>query len=250
MTSFLGYDMEPGLVPLVVGVVSTPEGLEKAAQASRWPCDVVEIRLDLIGDDVPDWPVFARRLTKAGIGTLLTVRHPAEGGRWLGDEASRLDAYVQGLPHVTGIDIELDAEIFPDVLALAKTKVTVIGSHHQFRLMPDDLTLKAVVEKGRVAGVDVVKIAAFAGEQAELTRLRNLLENHPRVPVCALAMGPMGPESRITLPLAGSCLSYGFLDKPNAPGQPSAEDIRAQLMEAHEEYRTFVDVRTALEAAE
>lgn len=243
MSSFLGYDMPPGLIPLVVGVVSTPEGLEKAAAADAWPCDVVEIRLDLIGDESCDWPVAALRLTKAGMGTLLTIRHAIEGGRWAGDEQARLDAYVQGLPHVTGVDIELSASILPDVISLAKGKVTTIGSFHNFRGMPEAAEMQRIVKKGEEAGVDVVKIAGYATEKAELTRMANVIKKNPERAICALAMGPLGVESRVQLPLAGSCLTYGYLDKSNANGQPSAADIRAELIAKHEEYRVFAEIR-------
>jgi 3-dehydroquinate dehydratase type I len=243
MSMFFGYDMAPGLIPLVVGVVSTPEGLEKAAAAETWPCDVVEIRLDLIGDESCDWPVAALRLTKAGMGTLLTVRHTSEGGRWAGDEQARLDAYIQGLPHVTGIDIELSAEILPDVIAQARGKVTTIGSFHNFRAMPDAATLQRVISQGNEAGVDVIKIAGYAQEKAEVTRLLNVIKKNADRSICAVGMGPMGLESRIQLALAGSCLTYGYLDKSNANGQPAAADIRAALIGQHEEYRLYAEAR-------
>lgn len=247
MSTFLGYEMEPGLVPLVVGVVSTPEGLDKVASFSSWPCDVVEIRLDLIGDDLSDWPVAALRLTKAGIGTLLTIRHGREGGRWTKDEAQRLDCYVQGLPHVNGLDVELDAAILPDIVAAAKGKVTLVGSSHHFRGMPSADELNQLVERGIEAGVDVVKIAAFAATRPEVQRLADLLETYRgRQSLCTLAMGPMGPSSRVELAVAGSCLTYGYLDKPNAVGQPSSEEVRTLLMEKHEEYRIFAEVRSGI----
>ncbi|HMP88689.1 MAG TPA: type I 3-dehydroquinate dehydratase [Kiritimatiellia bacterium] len=243
---FLGYDMDPGFIPLVVGIVSTPEGLEKVSDDFNFPCDVVEIRLDLIGEDSCNWPVAAHRITKAGIGTLLTIRHVSEGGRWSADEQSRLDCYIQGLPHVTGIDIELNASILPDITAVARSKATIVGSHHQFRKMPTSAELQAVVKSGQAAGVDVTKIAAYANDRTELNRLSQLLKKNSKTAVCALAMGPMGPESRIELPMVGSCLTYGYLDKPNAPGQPSAADIRNRLMAKHEEYRVFVEIRNDL----
>ncbi len=240
---FLGYDMPPGLLPLVVGVISTPEGLEKAASQQQWPCDVVEIRLDLIGDDSCDWPVAALHLTQAGIGTLLTLRHHNEGGRWSGEEADRLDIYQRSLTLVSGLDIELSSPILPDVIALAQGKVTVVGSRHYFRAMPDEVALADDVRTGKAAGVDVVKIAAYAGEKAELSRLLKLLQRDAEQGVCALAMGPMGATSRVELPLAGSCLTYGYLDKPSAPGQPDAATIRTQLAERSEEYRVFVELQ-------
>ncbi len=243
MSRFFGYDMQPGLIPLVVGVVSTPEGLEKAASRDDWPCDVVELRLDLIGDDTTGWPIAARHITNAGIGTLLTVRHASEGGRWTGDENERLDCYVQGLPHVTGVDIELSATILPDLLALAKNKVSVIGSHHQFRQMPEEKVLREIISQGENAGVDVVKIAAFASDEAEKRRMLHLFEEYPDSCICALTMGPMAASSRIEFPLAGSCLTYGYLDKPNVNGQPSAAELRDQLIDRLEAYRLFAEAR-------
>lgn len=244
MSLFFGYDMPPGLIPLVVGVVSTPEGLEKAAATDAWPCDIVEIRLDLIGDDVSDWPVAALRLTKAGAGTLLTVRHQNEGGRWNRDEHARLDAYIQGIPHVTGIDIELSASILPDVMALARDRITTLGSFHNFRATPSLPELEILAQKGHEAGVDVVKMAAFASGEDDVARMEQWLGHNTTGPaLCALAMGPLGPASRIRLPLAGSCLSYGYLDKPTVNGQPSAADIRAHLLENHEEYRIFAEAK-------
>lgn len=248
MSLFLGYEMEPGLIPLVVGVVSTPEGLERAAGNSSWPCDVIEIRLDLIGEDSCDWPVAALRLTKAGIGTLLTVRHASEGGRWTGDEDGRLDCYMRGLPLVTGVDVELKSSILPDLVSQAKDKVTIVGSFHNFRAMPDTATMQSVIKEGQAAGVDVVKIAAYASDKFELNRLSGILKKSAGANLCLMAMGPMGPDSRISLPLAGSCLTYGYLDKPNAPGQPSAAEIRDALMAQHEEYRVFIEIRSQLDA--
>lgn len=238
--------MEPGLIPLVVGVVSTPEGLEKAAGASSWPCDVVEIRLDLMGEDFIEWPVAAHQITKSGVGTLLTIRHASEGGRWTGDEDARLNTYIDNLQHVTGVDIELSSAILPEVMQAAHNRVTVIGSHHNFRGMPTPNELQAVLKNGIETGVDVVKIAAFAADRNDLNRLLNLIKKNNAKPICALAMGPMGGESRVSLPMVGSCLTYGYLDKPNAAGQPSAAEIRDQLMAKHEEYRVFAEIRSDL----
>jgi len=246
MTAFLGYDMDPGLIPLVVGVVSTLEGLDKAASASTWPCDVIEIRLDLIGPENVEWALAAHRLTQAGVGTLLTIRHNSEGGRWSDDETIRLHTYLDNLQHVTGVDVELDSEILPDLIAAARDRVTVIGSHHNFRKMPTPAELQATLKRGHDAGVDVVKIAAFASDRNELNRLVKFVEKNSDKRLCALAMGPMGEESRISLPKAGSCLTYGYLDKPNAPGQPSAADLRDKLMAQHEEYRVFAEIRAGM----
>ena len=43
--------------------------------------------------------------------------------------------------------------------------------------------------------------------------------------ISAMGMGPLGKLSRLVLAKAGSCLNYGYLKTPNAPGQWSAEDL-------------------------
>ena len=45
-------------------------------------------------------------------------------------------------------------------------------------------------------------------------------------------MGPLGPQTRIDFPKLGSCLTYGYLDAPVAPGQVSARELMRQLMTA------------------
>jgi 3-dehydroquinate dehydratase-1 len=40
-----------------------------------------------------------------------------------------------------------------------------------------------------------------------------------------MGMGPLGKLSRLTLATAGSCLNYGYLQHPNAPGQWPAKEL-------------------------
>ena len=42
-------------------------------------------------------------------------------------------------------------------------------------------------------------------------------------------MGEAWKQTRVLFPKLGSCLTYGFLDKPTAPGQMSAEELLRQL---------------------
>ena len=45
-------------------------------------------------------------------------------------------------------------------------------------------------------------------------------------------MGPLGPASRLSLARAGSCLTYGFVDESNAPGQVSSAELMQKLAPA------------------
>jgi 3-dehydroquinate dehydratase len=42
-------------------------------------------------------------------------------------------------------------------------------------------------------------------------------------------MGDAWKQTRIAFPKLGSCLAYGYLDKPTAPGQVSAAELVRQL---------------------
>ena len=50
-----------------------------------------------------------------------------------------------------------------------------------------------------------------------------------RLLVVTLAMGPMGPLSRLVLPAAGSLLTYGHVGAPTAAGQLPVRELAALL---------------------
>ena len=233
-----------GPIPLVVGVIRT-----RAALAALPPepanCDVLELRVDLLGPDAP-WRDAARRCREAGLPVLFTARQTQEGGEWAGDEPSRLEMYRSALPDVSAIDVELRSGLVADLLPAARAAgVRVIGSFHDFTGTPSSAELATLVQEGRSLGVDVVKLATFLGGRDDLGRLAHLSEQFPRIRLCLLGMGPLGAESRVALPLAGSCLTYGFADTASAPGQLSVGDLRIRLAEAHPGYRRHLQAQRA-----
>ena len=56
--------------------------------------------------------------------------------------------------------------------------------------------------------------------------LKQLLAKDWGLPLCVIGMGTLGTPTRTDFPRLGSCLTYGYLDTPVAPGQLSA---RARL---------------------
>jgi 3-dehydroquinate dehydratase-1 len=46
-----------------------------------------------------------------------------------------------------------------------------------------------------------------------------------------MGMGPLGKVSRLVLGAAGSRLNYGYLDKPQVPGQWPAAELAQRLRE-------------------
>jgi 3-dehydroquinate dehydratase len=62
--------------------------------------------------------------------------------------------------------------------------------------------------------------------------LRTLLRTREQRLLSCVAMGEKGPALRVELALHGSCLTYGFADETNAPGQISSEDLLNRLRAA------------------
>ena len=124
--------------------------------------------------------------------------------------------------------MELSAPILPAVVASARADGRrVVGSFHDFAGMPADSDLRARIQAGVLAGVDVIKLAVTVSVPGEMDRLRALLRDAGHTALCLLGMGPLGPLSRTELPRAGSCLTYGFADASCAPGQVPVEDLWA-----------------------
>ena len=221
--------------PLVVGVFSSCRTLEHPLDASQLPFDVAELRIDLLGVDCPHWLEFANTLESCGVPVILTARHPGEGGHWYLDEEARASVYKTALPFVSAIDVEIGSALIVPLAAEARRAgKRVIGSFHDFDGTPDAARLRATMAEGRARGADIVKVATLVRSDADQVSLESLLSERASGPVCLLGMGERGAESRVKLALAGSCLTYGFVDQSNAPGQVSAAELRDRLRKASE----------------
>ncbi len=209
--------------PQVVGSIALPETLARWAQKTESVCDIVEVRLDKIGADTPDWLEHCRAIN-AQLPVLLTIRLAAEGGDWTAPEEQRLALFQRALPAVTLIDMELQSQLLP-VFAPQKP---VVVSFHDFEKTPPVPQLQAVAQRA-AAFAAVVKIVTMLHRRADLDTLRQLLATGCGKPLCVMGMGELAQPTRLEFPRLGSCLTYGYLDRPVAPGQPAAADLLRQL---------------------
>jgi 3-dehydroquinate dehydratase-1 len=205
-----------GEAPRIVGTVSSAS-IPKTARAI---CDLVELRLDLIGDGLLKF--------ETDLPILLTVRSKSEGGQWTGTDAQRLATYQQFLAHVAAVDIELSSPIAQDVCKMAREagKASIV-SFHDFSATPNLEALQAIVEQAQKLG-SIVKIVTLANTERDVEILRTLLGKRSS-PLCVMGMGQHAAMTRVGFPKLGSCLTYGYLDKPLAPGQTSAAELFSQL---------------------
>jgi len=225
-----------GDTPCVVGVVSQEGTLARLAARAERDCDVVEVRVDLIGPYAPHspraepvWLEQAQAIEARGLPVVVTVRLAAEGGKWKQPDELRLPVFEEALRHLAAADIELRSPIIEQVSVLARQhKRALIVSHHDFGRTPPLEELRVIVERAARYGT-VAKVATMVKTEEDLATLRALLAEKRPTPLCVLGMGPLGPQTRIDFPRLGSCLTYGYLDQPVAPGQVSARELMRQL---------------------
>jgi 3-dehydroquinate dehydratase-1 len=219
---FMNLRLRVGDGPLVAGVLSSLDGDLPLAG------DIVEVRLDKTGRPA-NWLERCQAIEARGKPVLLTVRLRREGGEWPEDDEARLKFFTDGLAALSAVDVELDSVIRGSVTKQAEKlgKVCLV-SHHDFEKTPSLTELEAIVERAQQNGA-IAKVATMIRSDADVEILRALLGRKWGRPLCVIGMGEAWKQTRILFPKLGSCLAYGYLDKPTAPGQVSAAELIRQL---------------------
>ncbi|MEM7144957.1 MAG: type I 3-dehydroquinate dehydratase [Verrucomicrobiota bacterium] len=213
------------LKPKVVATVHHPDDIALlSSNFSPELADIAEFRLDCLGE--PKLP-----LEQSPVPIIITARHPDEGGTGSCSETERLQLLMDHYKSAAAVDLELaskDAirELAP---ALREENKTLILSWHDFKQTPPSSLLNDKIKEAESLHADVVKIAATPESLGDLERLLDLLKANSRIPISVMGMGPFGPVSRLLLAQNGSCLNYGYLSQPNAPGQWPAHLLKTAL---------------------
>ncbi|HMP72966.1 MAG TPA: type I 3-dehydroquinate dehydratase [Kiritimatiellia bacterium] len=213
--------------PWVVGVASTPEVLFADAEGLASACDILEVRVDLLEDGLG----VRRRvheLGQLGLPVLITVRGTGEGGKFSGTDEERLEHYEVWGEVASMFDVELGAGagVLSGVRSVGrKHGALTMASFHDFQQTPSTEALEVLIGRAREAEMDAVKLAVTLRGPSDLERMEALVGTPRNFPVCVVGMGHLGYESRVSLPGAGSWLTYGFLGSANAPGQPAANEL-------------------------
>jgi 3-dehydroquinate dehydratase-1 len=222
--------------PLVVGTVHSAGALACALKLSAGKVNLLELRVDAFASDTASLLRALPRLA-AKFPLLVTVRHPAEGGMAALDVRARRRLFRQFLPLVQWADFEtrsLDA--LQEEIALASDlQVKVVLSDHHFGRTPSVEFLQRRFNLARdVMRPAAFKVAAQTRTPGELERLFSFfnwasLREPGRLSV--MGMGEYGQVSRLLFGGCGSLLNYGYLDRPQLPGQWPAEVLKTRLLE-------------------
>lgn len=211
----------------VVGVITSCGDLDFAARMPH-PPHLFELRLDQLADNIDQ---LEKRISRLRAPTIITARHPREGGANKLSLQQRRNLLTRFLPNAEYIDIELrSVRTLRALLILAKQrKVQRIISFHNFQATPATRVLLAKARAAEAHGASIFKIATRTDTPLELGRLLDLIGNpNTRVPVSAMGIGQLGSISRVLLARAGSALIYGSLRaRTDIEGQLSLEELRA-----------------------
>lgn len=224
-------------VPTLVAPFTDRTPLAALRRARAQGLAFAEARVDLFGDRGADAVRRVVREVGRVLPVLLTVRSSLEGGAWKGDDAGRLALYRALLPDVAAVDVELAANIRPEVVRAARrARRTVVLSHHDFRTTPGDRALDAVVARGEKAGADVTKLAVLTPDDRAVARLAAVLARHPSSRLVLIGMGEHGKKTRVLFPALGSLFTFTSLDRATAPGQLGLRDMLAELRRSYPDF--------------
>jgi len=203
----------------------TMDRARKDLDACHKLADMIELRLDLIGDF--DLPLL---LKEAGQPCIVTNRCKMDGGQFSGSEEERVEILRRAIElGVDYIDIETSTP-GPLLKSILENKgaVKTILSHHDFTRTPDDLN--PLYDLMRQMPADVLKIVTYATDINDNLTLFRLLARARKdeKPMIAFCMGEKGEVSRILSVQQGGFLTFGSLEtgKESAPGQILAKTLK------------------------
>ncbi len=198
--------------------------LDSAKRAKKLGADLIELRMDLLDMDAHE---AILEIKKYGLPVIITNRMKQEGGAWDGSEDERIRTLLSLLRLADAVDIELCASKRDDVVKKSKTEgKTVIISTHDFQNTPEVDIMAGIINESFEAGADIAKLAVMPQTLLDVLHLLEVTL-HSSGKICTIAMGNIGRHSRVVAPIYGSVMTYGYVDKPTAPGQLRVDKLKS-----------------------
>ncbi len=221
--------------PKTVATVTTDDDLTQLSDIEIVvDYDILEFRFD----NLFTFKTAATDLVKTLQTPILgTVRSPEEGGANSIAPLDRIALYHEILPLLELVDTEIGSLSLPEfsdfTAKVGERNIPLVASFHDFNAFPGTSAVAGQMDRAFELGADIAKVAVYLDKMKDLFGLVELVESHRNEGrlVSAMGMGPLGKVSRLVLAKAGSCLNYGYLQQPNAPGQWSARELRGLLSE-------------------
>lgn len=196
---------------------------ERVREAKEKGADLVELRVDQFErTDTEYVEERVKEVKETGLGVILTVRSPEEGGRKVGN---RREIFEKVAPLCDYADIELSSRemIIPVRNAVTRGGGKLIVSFHNFDLTPPNWILREVLREGHRYG-GIPKVAVRANSYEDVARLL-CVGNQEKYEKILISMGDIGRVSRVAGYVFGSVITYTALGESLAPGQLPLEEV-------------------------
>ena len=189
-----------------------------ASQAQEQGADMVELRFDLIEDDLLSSVNICKKVCSLPI--IATLRSAQEGGQFFGDSVTW---YEKIRPLISLVDyVDIEQRFAPYARQVKEEGKTIIASHHSGGMMMLH-ELFETERKLRAYG-DIVKIIVTPKNKEDIIELIAFTHAVKR-PVCTGVMGAPFRYARAILPLFGSEMVYCHLGTATAAGQYSVQEF-------------------------
>jgi 3-dehydroquinate dehydratase type I len=213
----LGSTRVPFLTSICTSIAgrTTGELVRKAREAFAQGTDLVEFRLDflrpLVVDDVKS------QLRPFARSSVFTIRPPAEGGRFEGEEAERV-GLIRKLAQMSPAFFDIELGTIETNPGLLPAGLVTIVSWHDLTKTPSRDRLRSVAARADAFG-GLTKVVAAAQKLTDNLEMLSLYDGR-RLPPIAFCMGELGLLSRIMAIDRGTPLAYAALDREwTAAGQ-------------------------------
>ena len=205
-------------------------------------CEMAEIRLDRCELSARDTEnVFTSDVPLVATCRIAEVAQNEPSLQGLTDSArdikamqiaeKRLVRAIEAGARYVDVEIEAQKQMSKRVRSAAHENGTIfIRSYHDFEGTDSYEALKALVEKCKYHGADIVKLVTTAHSEEDVERVMSLYEwaKSENIDLIAFCMGEVGRQSRLDCLKYGAPYTYAALsaDEAAAPGQWPTDEMR------------------------
>lgn len=239
-------DFSKGMPKICVPLVGKDkEELKQELMAlEKVPFDLIEWRLDCF-DAIEDTTKRKEALNlirsyQPESVLLATFRTVNEGGNHPTNQYVEIYKSLMATKLLDLVDVELflDATTLQTVMNQAKeNQVKVVLSNHDFNATPSLEELLNRFDRMSKLNGDFLKISVMPQSKEDvLTLLQATSQAKEKYSqnIISMSMSPLGLVTRICGETFGSCITFGSVLKPSAPGQIQASKLKEVLQIIHE----------------
>ena len=212
--------------------------LDSCREIVRARADIVEWRVDFFKEYTNDFllkdTLAELRRILGDIPLIFTIRTVEEGGlaeiRLLDYIRTYRECARSGLADIFDIEYKIMLQLPREVVADISKNARVIVSKHNFNSTPDLETLIDDIIRLQVSGGDIAKLAVMPEDEEDAARLikasKEIIAHYTTTPIITISMGALGIDSRAKCVETGSCITFGCVGRPSAPGQLPIQQLR------------------------